>query len=230
MTERLEWNGVRKIPSVFDEEQINDIFAQILKSPVYWKGKNGGGKEWGNFFKLRDLCLIASIYILGLRPKEACCLKFKDFNLIHATVKIHGTSNKTGKDRVIPVPSILSKFYKPYLSLPRGRFWRGSEFLFPSLQSSHISPQTLKSVMREKILKPLGMWDLRRESKAQYRTLYKLRHSRATHILNKQIEKHGRPDIHAIANFLGHSDIRSSAVYLHADKEYMEYLRSEVDL
>ncbi len=54
-------------------------------------------------------------------------------------------------------------------------------------------------------------------------------HSRASHILKKQIQGAGMPDIHMIANFLGHSDIKATQVYLHTDEEYLEYERYFVD-
>ena len=59
--------------------------------------------------------------------------------------------------------------------------------------------------------------------------LYTLRHSRASHILKKQIKETGQPDLYAIANFLGHSDIRSTTVYLHTDEDYMGYLREQIE-
>jgi site-specific recombinase XerD len=225
--EKLLWKGVKKIPKTFEKEDIARIFDQIFKSKDYWKTK--GYKDWGEFLKWRDACLIATIYSLGLRPKEACCLKFSDFNFKYGLVKIDGANNKTRKDRIIPIPKTLLKFYIAYFKFSKLRFWKGSKYLFPSFQNNHISPQTLKGIFREKILKPLGLWDCPFEAKAEYRTLYKLRHSRASHILNRQIKEKGAPDIFAIANLLGHSDIRSTQVYLHTDKRYMSYLRKQID-
>ena len=224
--ETLLYKGTRKLPDIFNERQINSILNQILICKDYRKGNN----EWGGFFKMRDLCLIATIYLLGLRPKEACCLKFEDFNMRTAIVKIRGINNKVRKDRIIPVPELLFRFYKKYFEFPKDRFWRGSPYLFPSLQNQHISPQTFKAIFREKALKPLGLWKMPKEHKIPKIRLYTLRHSRASHILKKQIKEKGQPDIYAIANFLGHSDIRSTQIYLHTDKEYQEYLRGVIEV
>jgi len=225
MKETLLYSGIKKVPFVFEESQINAIFSQIIECEDYPK------TIWGEWEKWRDVCLIASVYLLALRPKEACCLRFKDFNLRTMFVKIRASSNKVRKERIIPVPKIIMNFYRHYFAFSRHRFWRGSTYLFPSLENEHISPQRLKHIFREKVLKPLGFWEAPQESTKVPRVrLYSLRHSRATQILNKQIKEHGYPDIHAIANLLGHGDIRSTQVYLHADKNYMEYLRGEIEL
>lgn len=224
MPRRLLYKGIHKIPEILQEPDINSIIYQLSSSQNYPKN------SLGKWTRARDACLIATIYILGLRPKEACCLKFSDFNFQQSTVKIRGENNKTRKDRIIPVPKILIKIYENYFIYPRMRFWKGSKYLFPSLQNSHISPERLKFIFREKALKPLGLWQMPEKGKVPKIRVYTLRHSRASHILNKQIKEQGQPDLYAIANFLGHSDIRSTMVYLHTDREYFEYLRRQVNL
>jgi len=226
MKERLNYNGTRKLPKTFEKTQINSIVNQLMKSEDYWNSK--GYADWGKFLKMRDIAIILTIYLLGLRPKEACCLKFEDINIKNAMVKIRGENNKVRKDRIIPLPKALIQIYKEYFRFPQERFWKGSKYLFPSFQNPHISAERLKHIFREKALKPLGLWEIS-DKLGSKRTLYKLRHSRASHILKKQIEEMGQPDLYAIANFLGHSDIRSTVVYLHTDEEYNEYLRTWVD-
>ena len=224
MKNTLLYKGIKKIPEIFSETEINNLIKQIIISKDYLKS------EWGQWMRYRDISLIATIYILGLRPKEGCCLKFSDFNSKTSTVKIRGENNKVRKDRVIPVPKILMQIYKSYFQFPRNRFWKGSKYLFPSFKSNHISAGRLKHIFREKVLKPLDLWKMPEKSKVPKIRLYTLRHSRASHILKKQIKETGQPDLYAIANFLGHSDIRNTTVYLHTDKDYMEYLRKQIEI
>jgi site-specific recombinase XerD len=219
--ERLNYSGTNKdrpLPKIFSQEDIGRIITQPLRCKNYWSKK--GYADWGEFLKMRDVCILATIYILGLRPNEACSLKFEDFDFKNRKVIIRGENNKCKKDRILPVPASLMKFYKQYLVFPRSRFWRASKYLFPSFSRDHVSASTLKFIMREKVLKPLNLWNF-----SETRTTYKLRHSRASHLLAKQIEDFGRPDIFAIANILGHADIRSTQVYLHTDEKYTDYLR-----
>lgn len=225
--ERLSYNGTRRLPEIFTEDEVVAIITQPLRCNDYWKDTGYG--EWGKFFQMRDVCILATIYLLGLRPKEACCLRFDDFDGRLANVKIRGSSNKVRKDRVLPVPAKLLRFYKEYFAFSRARFWKGSKYLFPSFATEHVSASRFKMIMREKVLKPLGLWEMPIDSRKSKFSTYTLRHSRASHILNKQIRETGQPDIHAIANLLGHSDLRSTQVYLHTDEKYNNYLRSLMD-
>lgn len=217
----------KRIPNTFNEGDIGSIFHQILTCDNYWKKK--GCAEWGKFFKMRDICIVATMFFIGARPKEACCLRIEDIDFPHSFIKIRGMTNKRNKDRVVPLPSKLAHIYKEYLKFPRMRFWKGSQFMFPSFNSEHICPGTFKRVMREKILKPLGLWSMTGIGKLPKYRSYTLRHSFASNILNKQVERDGSPDLFAIANLLGHADIRATTTYLHTNKKYASYLKELVE-
>ena len=228
MIERVNYSSTKKLPEILSEGDINKIINQVFESAQYWNVK--GREGWARFFRMRDACLIATIYILGLRPKEGCCLRFDDFNFRNMTIKIRGVNNKVKKDRILPMPRALNNVLRPYLAFPRHRFWKGSKYLFPSYMNAHISPGSLKRIMREKVLKPLGLWYMPENCRIPKIRCYTLRHSRASHILKKQIMETGSPDIFAISNFLGHGDIRSTTVYLHTDEKYQDYLRSQIEI
>lgn len=221
---RLLYKDTKKIPKTFEENEIAEIIKQVFRSEDYLKN------EWGKWMRFRDAALVATIYFLALRPKEACGLRFDDFDLRKMIVKIRGENNKVKKDRVIPIPKILKYFLEPYLKFPRTRFWKGSPYLFPSFSNNRISAGRLKHIFREKLLKPLGLWEIPKNWKLPKYRLYTLRHSRASHILKKQNKKFGQTDIYAIANLLGHADLRSTLIYLHTDEDYTNYLREQVDL
>lgn len=221
---RLLYQGTKKLPEILGEKEINRIIYSLLNSKDY------PSAQLGKWMRIRDICLIATIYLLGLRPKEACCLRFDDFDFKGMILKIRGENNKMRKDRVLPVPRLLTRIYKPYLQFSRYKYWKGSKYLFPSMQQNHISPGRLKHIFREKALKPLGLWKMSGNWKLPKIRLYTLRHSRASHILQKQIKENSQPDLYAIANLLGHSDLRSTIVYLHTDKEYINYLRKQIEL
>lgn len=222
--ERLIYRGVRRIPYIFTEEEVMRIITYPLTSHNYFSREEQ--KEWGRFFRLRDMCLLATTYILGLRPKCACCLRFDDFDFKRATVKIRGENNKVRKDRLLPLPSNLLKFYRSYLQYPRARFWKGSKYLFPSFSHEHIGPHHFERVLREKILKPLGIWEAPIDSKKSKYCAYTLRHSRASHLWNRRKEKN--IELLDISNFLGHSDLRSTQIYVHTDNEYREFIRDMI--
>lgn len=206
----LLYDGTKKLPDVFSQENIEKIIHTIKDSRAYLNN------EWGNWERARDLCLFMTIYALALRPKEACKLKFSDFNFHDATIKINGNNNKTGKDRILPIPQTLIPFYWDYFAYDRTYYWKGSEYLFPSQANDHISPARWKMIMREKILKPAGIYIVGKTRS------YTLRHTKATEILNKT------NDIFLVANVLGHAKLDSTKVYLHKSPSYMNYMRSNM--
>lgn len=173
--------------------------------------------------KARDTTILMTIYYLALRPKEACSLRFDDFDLKRMVVKIRAETNKQHKEREIPLPEQLFSYLQNYLTLSRTRFWRGSPFLFPSFESNCISSQHWKYTFREKILKPAGLWRPPEHPETGNRTSpfrsYTLRHTRATELLNKT------KDIFLVANVLGHAKLSSTKVYLHKTDDYVEYMR-----
>jgi len=218
-------SGVRHYPKWFTEEEIQVIFRQILECKDYWSKK--GYADWGKFFKMRDFALIASMYMLALRPREACELKFTDFDWARSILRVRGVTNKTKKDSPpIPVPQLLLKIYNKYFAFSRLRFWHGSKYLFPSFSNPHISSGTLKTIIREKVLKPLGLWEIPDGCIGKARQSYKMRHSRLRHIRNKQYKETGQVDIFSLANFARHADIRSTMAYL----TDTEYLRKQIEL
>lgn len=220
----LMWTGAKNIKhstKVFSEEEIKIIFDTIRGSKNYWNKK--GYKDWGEFNKVRDICLLNFIYYGALRPKEACYLKFVDVDFQDKTIFISGKNNKTRKDRIIHLSKQLMPILQEYLSFPK-RFWKNTDYLFPSYQGNPISPQTLKYIIREKALKPAKLYEKNETGTVSRTRLYSLRKSRASHLLNQS------KDIFLCANILGHSDIRTTAsFYLHKDKEYNNYLNKMMD-
>jgi len=155
-------------------------------------------------------------------------LKFDDIDFQEKTIFINGKSNKTGKDRIVLLSKQIIPVLQEYLAFPK-RFWKNSRYLFPSFENEHISPSTLKTIMREKVLKKCGLYepvDIQRgEAPKTSRTrLYSLRKSRASHILNQS------KDIFLVSNILGHKDIRTTAnYYIHTSKDYQDYMQKVMD-
>jgi len=213
MEQMLLYEDTKKVAEIFSEEELNLMVKEIDLSPDYLKN------DWGEWMRSRDKALFMTIYLLALRPNEACSLRFDDFNLKDGTVLIRGENNKVKKDRVLPLPLGLIPYYQNYFKFDRVRFWKGSSYIFPSAERTKISPERWKHIFREKILKPLGIWEAPVNSTIPKYRSYTLRHTRATELLNKY------KDIFLISNVLGHSKLNSSKRYLHKTRDYREYMR-----
>ena len=211
----LIWESFDKgenIPVIFSPKDLLKIEEGILKHKYQ---KN----IYGVWMRQRNLTIFYTIYLLGLRPNEACDLRFDDFSLETGLVKIRKETNKQKRERRIPIPRQLLKCLQDYLKFPR-HLWKGSPYLFPSAESPYISPGRWKHFFRD-VLKSVGLWLPAEFGKTipPYRS-YTLRHTRATELLNKS-----NMDIHAVANILGHCKLDSTKKYLHNNPRYQEYLK-----
>ena len=210
----LLYEETKKLPFIFTDYEISDMLEIIDNSKDYFDN------ELGEWMKARDKTILMSSYLLALRPKEACHLHCNDVDVNDATILIRGSNNKTKKDRFLPIPNKLIPHFESYLSYSRIKFWKGSNYLFPSLENEKISPERWKSIFREKILKPLNLWVAPINSTIPKFRSYTLRHTRATQLLNKY------KYIFLVANILGHGRLDSTKIYLHKSKEYVKYMRA----
>lgn len=201
---------------VWTREDVYTMIDSIDLSDKYLK------TIWGDWMKARDKLILAIMYEHALRPKETLYLRFDDFNREEHTIKIQGKNNKQGKPRILPISKKISPYIQAYFSFPPW-MWKSSPYLFPSAEHEVLSPGRWKTIMREKILKPLGLYISPCKPQFSKTRSYTLRHSRATELLNKT------KDIYLVANVLGHADISSTTCYLHKTKEYMNYVKEAIN-
>ncbi len=139
---------------------------------------------------------------------------------------IRGTNNKQRKDRILPIPEKLMKILVAYFKFP-SYMWRGSKYLFPSMENDYIAPQRWKAIFREKVLKPMGKWvapnNERKQGTPKFRS-YNLRATRATELLDET-----QGDIFSVVNFLGHADLRSVTKYLPRCSYFQNQLRNALN-
>lgn len=199
MCSNLLYNDCKIVEEGWTNEEMEIMFETLQESQDYLK------TIWGEWMKARDLCILALLRYLVLRPREACWLKFSDFK--NQKVRIRGENNKEKKDRILPVPEKLKKFLVYYLSFPRW-MWKGSEYLFPSGENDKLSPERWKHILREKVLKPSGLYEKKEGSRMPRTRSYLFRKTGATELLDKT----GNPWV--VAQILGHSDLRTVKHYL----------------
>jgi integrase/recombinase XerD len=139
-----------------------------------------------------DLC-----YGCGLRRFEAINLKIKDVNF--DTKIIHVVQGKNYKDRLVPMSNAVSKALQTFIYEHRKGFTNKRDgFVYP--HKSQALAQALHFLVNncnDKTLQDL------------HPTLHSLRHSIATHLLQKGM------NIENIARFLGHSSLQSTQLYTH---------------
>ena len=212
LNELYLYKGIKDLPKIFSKNEIETIISTVENSDKYLKN------NWGEFLRARDKCIVLLLYSLGLRPKECLYLKFSDFKFNEWMVTIDGANNKERKSRDVPISKMVAMALREYLSFPRS-FWRGSKYLFPSFEdkSRPLSPGRWKGILREKILKPAGLYEVGKTRS------YTFRATKATELLENS------KDPYLVASFLGHSDLRMLPRYALKTKSYQERVREELN-
>ena len=163
--------------------------------------------------KVQDLqrrAILTTIYSGGLRLSEALNLKVCDIDSQRMMIRV--CQGKGNKDRY----TLLGKRALEVLRLYWTRY-RPKELLFPSTirKGKPIHSSLVQKAFRE----ALSMTAIRKTA-----TVHTLRHSFATHLLEEGVE------IPYIQTLLGHSDSRTTSIYLHVARKKLLKVVSPIDL
>lgn len=173
----------RRLPSVLSTEEVRNVLANVRTS--------------GN------RAFLTTVYACGLRLQEGLCLEISDIDSGRRLIHVH--RGKGGKDRYVPLPERLLPVLRDYW-----RTHRHARLLFPAKgrngQSSMVSEEpmaiaTVQGAMRDAV-QAAGII-----KKAV--TVHTLRHSYATHLLEKGV------NLRVIQRYLGHATIETTMIYLH---------------
>lgn len=173
-----------------------------------------GEKEITRLFKaltnLKQKAILFTAYSAGLRVSETVNLRLQDIDSDRMQIKIK--SGKGKKDRYVALSPIVLDILRSYIKLIEPR---PVKFLF----ESDIPGQAYSSRSAQKIFQ-------RAKEKAGIRkevSFHSLRHSFATHLLEKGI------DIRFIKDILGHFSIKTTEKYLHLKKDQLIQIVSPLD-
>lgn len=154
----------------------------------------------------RDKAILETFYATGMRVSEVSSLKTENVNLDVGFLRCIGKGNK---ERVIPLGKKAIISLRRYLQVSRPALLKKkeSEFLFVSRLGKRLSRQSLWKVIKKyareaRIKKPLRP--------------HILRHSFATHLLERGA------DLRSVQEMLGHSNISTTQIYTHINKERLK--------
>ncbi|WP_421892596.1 tyrosine-type recombinase/integrase [Marinoscillum sp.] len=183
----------KKLPSFVRESEMITLLDQIEFSK--------------DFPGARDRLILELLYATGIRLTELINLSDPDINLYQGSIKVLGKRNK---ERVIPTAEYIVKSIKEYQQL------RNAEFGFCDYLLVTDSGNKLYPMMVYRIVKKY----LDQVTTISKRSPHVLRHTFATHLLNKGA------DLNAVKDLLGHTSLAATQVYTHNS---MEKLKSVFD-
>ena len=181
----------RTLPKVISEDNVE----ALLKAAHKLQTAEG----------IRLTCLLEIAYASGLRVTELVSLPTDALNLTSETLL---NSGKGGKERLVPLTSSAMNAIAAYERV-RIDFLKGnntSKFLFPSRsKQGYLTRRRLGQLLKELAIQA-GL-------DPTIISPHILRHAFASHLLNRGA------DLRSLQKMLGHSDISTTQIYTHVQKE-----------
>ena len=184
----------KSIPSFLSQEKIYEVLDKIDLSDKH------------ELIKVRDKAIIMLFFTSGLRLEEMTSLVLGDIDLDNNFIKVLG---KGGKERY----SNFDKFTKELIIKYLAKI-KKYPLLKSNINNNLFVDKDNKSLSRNNI-QYIVMNNLKGLSLSSYGP-HTLRHSFATHLLNKGV------GISAIQSLLGHAKLSSTQIYTHVSLEKLQ--------
>lgn len=154
------------------------------------------------FLRYRNHAIFSTFVFTGLRKQELLNLNVTDIDLDNLTIFVR--QGKGRKDRIVPINYTLAQSLKQYQD-ERKRLKKTNPEFFSSLRTNTgFTENGLKKLVEQV-----------RESSGIVFSVHKLRHTFATLMLE------GGCDIYSLSKMMGHSDIKTTTIYLSASAEHL---------
>lgn len=156
----------------------------------------------------RDKAILVCCYSCGLRRNEAVSLNIKD--ILFDKQRVFVRKGKNYKERFVPINKHSSRILEDYIYDWRPEFYKykETEALFINYRGSRLQGMSFNHRLKA-IIKASNLNEASPLERLERLTLHSLRHSIATHLLEKGA------DIEHISTFLGHSSLESTQIYTH---------------
>ncbi len=179
----------KKLPHFVQETDMVKVLDQI--------------KFARDFEGTRDQLVLELLYGTGMRLSELIGLKDLSINLKDRTLKVLGKRNK---ERVIPFTQSLVRLIEDYRKVRNKEVEKKSEKLLLTETGQPLYPMLVNRIVKKYL----------RDSNVDKKSPHVLRHTYATHLLNKGAE------INAVKDLLGHASLAATQVYTHNSMEKLK--------
>ncbi len=175
----------KRLPSFLSQEQATSLMDSPQRPDV---------------LGLRDRAILETFYGSGIRLRELAGLSLSHLDLANNLIKVRG---KGGKERIVPLGRSAALAIRRYLEKRESLKPKG-EALFLNYQGYRLSPRGIEILVK-------GY--LRKVSEDSSLSPHSLRHSFATHLLDRGA------DLRAVKELLGHSSLSTTQIYTHITAE-----------
>lgn len=179
----------KKLPQFVKESELEVLLDQFV-----FEDSQAG---W------RDKVMLEILYGTGVRLSELINLTLKDIDLNSETIKVLGKRNK---ERIIPISKSLKEVIKKY-QYTRKSIGSQSEYFLLTDKGKQVYPEFVYRTVKKY---------LKNYTSVDKASPHVLRHTFATHLLNKGA------DLNAVKDLLGHTSLAATQVYTHNSMEKLK--------
>jgi len=185
----------KRLPPKLTKQDAMTLLEVVYNYPYDYK-----------FLRYRNHAIFSMFIFSGLRKSELLKLRLADVDIPNLSIFVN--QGKGSKDRIVPISYTLAESLKRYLE-ERKRLGKTCPEFFTSLNRN----MGFRNIGLKRLV-----GKIRLASGITF-TVHKLRHTFATLMLE------GGCDIYSLSRMMGHSDIKTTTIYLSASAEH---LRSQV--
>ncbi len=177
----------KKLPNFVEEKNLNHLLDD--------------GYFSNDFIGIRDKLIITLLYGTGIRLAELLLLKDIDFDKKMCLVKVLG---KRKKERIIPYPAPINKLLEEYINIRDKEIGNATDRLLVTETGKPVYEKLIYRVVKNNLAKVTVL---------EKKSPHVMRHTYATHLLNKGA------DLNAVKELLGHANLAATQVYTHTTFE-----------
>lgn len=150
-----------------------------------------------NLYGLRDAAILETLYSTGIRVGELVGLNIESIDFISGVVKVLG---KGKKERLVPIGDKAVQVVRDYLTKRNLKVGLEKKTLFINKSGTRLSDRSVRRIL-EKYIRQLSL--------KEHISPHSLRHSFATHLLDRGA------DLRSVQELLGHANISTTQIYTH---------------
>lgn len=182
------------------EKPVDPLTGRELGRLIRAVEQNDWGPEW---WPLRNVAMVSIMARAGLRVGECVALDLGDVEIRERSGWARIRQGKGMKERDVPLSLQCRKDLQAYLETRP----KGHPALFVTRFGDRISRRSVSTIVAK----------ARRRAGIDHCTPHTLRHTFATRFLRK-----GDGDVRSLQRILGHSNLETTARYLHPDAQEMQ--------
>lgn len=186
---------VKSLPKGLSQQQAMQLLEMVYNYPFEM-----------SYQKFRNHAIFAMFIFAGLRKSELLSLNYGDVDVEQQTIFVR--RGKGAKDRIVPMSATLAQILGCYMKERKKKKRTCIKFFTSSKHDCAFTVHGLKHLTEK----------LRKDIPIEF-TIHRLRHTFATLMME------GGCDIYSLSKMLGHSDIKTTTIYLSAS---VEHLRSQL--